>query len=435
LAAGLTGNLSTQEEVDQSNRQLYQIIEIGGVSTMMPKEEYRELIEQSSIISIQKVMRGVVGRRVIADLKKSKAHQEGVVEAEKKGEKEAEKEGEFIISDDEEDIPIPTKESVIVTKKIVTSLGKESRKLSEDMITSTNDVPDSKDIVDGEVEKEVEDEGERVQNEVEEEESWGEKKPFETVRRKTDPVTSSSIIVTPRKYYPLNLNRSPQSKPRANSDGSTSQFNPLNISKSLSRAKLGSEKSDKSLNTGDNNTSLDSILTGSPSQRKRKGSDERNRGGSDTVEKSSSRSRHNSFQRRNSGPTEMLEEAMGCSDEINTDVPAMRMTQPKELELRLETVPIIEGENENLIVEDGTEGRLSVKLPLFKTLSGGSTPNFQPDYSIKEDDENDSEEDGNSGKTKRESVLSVVVEESRKNSFDGFLKDGFNEEKEDIQII
>jgi hypothetical protein len=75
----------------------------------------------------------------------------------------------------------------------------------------------------------------------------------------------------------------------------------------------------------------------------------------------------------------------------------MRMTQPKELELRLETVPIIEGENENLIVEDGTEGRLSVKLPLFKTLSGGSTPNFQPDYSIKEDDENDSEEDGNSG--------------------------------------
>jgi uncharacterized ion transporter superfamily protein YfcC len=39
------------------------------------------------------------------------------------------------------------------------------------------------------------------------------------------------------------------------------------------------------------------------------------------------------------------------------------------------------------------------------------------------------------GKTKRESVLSVVVEESRKNSFDGFLKDGFNEEKEDIQII
>jgi hypothetical protein len=120
----------------------------------------------------------------------------------------------------------------------------------------------------------------------------------------------------------------------------------------------------------------------------------------------------------------MLEEAMGCLDEMNTDVPTTRMIQPKELELWLETVPILEGENENLIVDDGTEGKLSQRLLLFRTLSGSSTPNFQPEYSIKEDDENDSEEDGNSERKERESVLSgVVLEESHKNSFDGLLKD------------
>jgi hypothetical protein len=46
------------------------MMEIEGVSTMMPKEEYRDLVEQTSIISIQKIMRGVVGRRVVEDLKK-----------------------------------------------------------------------------------------------------------------------------------------------------------------------------------------------------------------------------------------------------------------------------------------------------------------------------------------------------------------------------
>lgn len=50
-----TETLIKQNKLDTSNRDLYQIIEIGGVSTLMPKEEYRELIVQSSIISIQKV--------------------------------------------------------------------------------------------------------------------------------------------------------------------------------------------------------------------------------------------------------------------------------------------------------------------------------------------------------------------------------------------
>jgi hypothetical protein len=38
------------------------------------------------------------------------------------------------------------------------------------------------------------------------------------------------------------------------------------------------------------------------------------------------------------------------------DVPMTRVVPHKELELRLETIPIMEGEDENLIVEDGTEG-------------------------------------------------------------------------------
>lgn len=48
--------LIVQNKLDTSDIDLYQIIKIGGVSTLMPREEYRELIVQSSINSIQKVL-------------------------------------------------------------------------------------------------------------------------------------------------------------------------------------------------------------------------------------------------------------------------------------------------------------------------------------------------------------------------------------------
>jgi hypothetical protein len=120
-------------------------------------------------------MRGVVGRRVLADLKMSKAHLEGVLEAEKEGDKEVEKEAEFIISDDDEDIP-----SAVIVMPFQDMSTKESVTLPEEDIAMKKNVTS------------LEDEGERDQNEGEEE---GEKKP---IRRKTAPVTSSSIIVTPR---------------------------------------------------------------------------------------------------------------------------------------------------------------------------------------------------------------------------------------------
>jgi hypothetical protein len=53
--ASVDDSSHTLKKVDQSNRDLYQIMEIGGVPTMMPKEENGDLMKQASVISIQKV--------------------------------------------------------------------------------------------------------------------------------------------------------------------------------------------------------------------------------------------------------------------------------------------------------------------------------------------------------------------------------------------